>query len=115
MERDFTYIDDIIEGTYKCFLKPATIDSIFDLTNPNLATSFAPHRIFNIGNSVPIKLMHFIDVSEDALGKKAIKEFTEMSLGDVLSTASYIKALESWINFSPSTSIEKGISKFAEW
>ncbi len=115
MTRDFTFIDDVIEGLYKCLYKPASPDIDFDLMKPNPSTSFAPHRIFNIGNSQPVRLLKFIEILEDALGKKAIKEFEPIQLGDVQATAAKTDLLQDWINYAPSTPIEKGIYKFAHW
>ena len=89
MKRDFTYIDDIVEGVYRCCYKPAFIDKDFDCLNPNQATSFAPFRIFNIGNSTPVELIRFIEILEDELGLKAIKNFLPMQPGDVTSTAAH--------------------------
>ena len=115
MRRDFTYIDDIVEGVMRCCYKPATADEKFDRLNPNQSTSFAPFRIFNIGNSQPIELLRFIEILEDELGINAIKNFQEMQPGDVEATSANTDLLQSWINFKPSTSIEVGVSKFAKW
>ena len=115
MIRDFTFIDDVVEGLYRCLYKPATPDLGFDLNHPNPSTSFAPHRIFNIGNSQPVKLLKFIEILEDALGKKAIKEFEPMQLGDVKATAANTDLLQDWINYAPFTPLEKGVYKFANW
>ena len=115
MRRDFTYIDDIVEGVARCCDKPATSNSDFDPLQPDPATAAAPHRVFNIGNSQPTELLHFIEVMEEALGRKSIKNFQPMQPGDVVATAADIQALEDWIGFAPSTSIELGISRFAKW
>ena len=115
MQRDFTYIDDIVEGIYRCCFKPATINVDFDPSNPDPATANAPHRIFNIGNTNPIKLMDFIELLENILGKKAIKRFESLQPGDVISTSADTTALEKWINFSPKTSLEEGVKNFADW
>ena len=115
MRRDFTYIDDIVEGVMRCCYKPATADEKFDRLNPNQSTSFAPFRIFNIGNSHPIELYRFIEILEDELGVKALKNFQGMQPGDVEATSANTDLLDSWINFKPSTSIEVGVSKFAKW
>jgi UDP-glucuronate 4-epimerase len=74
-----------------------------------------PHRLFNIGNSQPIPLMRFIEVLEQALGREAIRDFQPMQPGDVLATAADTSALEAWVGFSPSTSIEAGVENFARW
>jgi UDP-glucuronate 4-epimerase len=115
MERDFTYIDDIVEGVIRCLDKPATPDSGFDPLKPNPATAAAPHRIFNIGNSRPTPLLRFIEVLEQALGRKAIRELLPMQPGDVPATAADTSALEAWVGFAPSTPIEVGVELFARW
>ncbi len=115
MQRDFTYIDDIVEGVLRCCYKPATVNKSFNPFDPDPATANAPHRVFNIGNSDPIKLMQFIELLENALGKKAIKDFQSMQPGDVMATAADTSALESWIDFRPSTPLTKGIKHFAQW
>ena len=115
MQRDFTYIDDIVEGLLRCCDKPATANSEFDPLQPDPATAAAPHRIFNIGNSQPTELLRFIEVMEQALGREAIKDFQPMQPGDVVATAAETKALEDWVGFKPSTPIELGVQNFAEW
>ena len=115
MQRDFTYIDDIVEGVIRCCDKPATVNSDFDPLQPDPATAAAPHRVFNIGNSQPTELLRFIEVMEQALGCQAIKDFQEMQPGDVVATAANTTALKEWIGFVPSTSIEDGIQVFSEW
>ena len=115
MQRDFTYIDDIVEGVLRCCDKPATANSAFDPLEPDPATAAAPHRVFNIGNSQPTELLRFIEVMEQALGHDAIKDFQPMQPGDVVATAADTSALEAWIGFKPSTTITLGIEKFAKW
>ena len=115
MQRDFTYIEDIVEGVIRCCDKPATTNPKFDPLNPDPATAAAPHRVFNIGNSKPIELLHFIEVMEKTLGREAVKDFQPMQPGDVVSTAADTSALENWIGFKPATSIGTGVEKFAEW
>ena len=115
MQRDFTYIDDIVEGVLRCCDKPATSNPEFDALQPDPATAAAPHRVFNIGNSQPTELLNFIDVMEQALGREAVKDFQPIQPGDVVATAADTSALEKWIGFKPSTSIVLGIEKFAEW
>ena len=115
MKRDFTYIDDIVEGIYRCCYKPAYADNEFNYLNPNQCTSFAPFRIFNIGNSEPIDLLDFIEVLEENLGVKAIRDFQPIQPGDVEATAANTDLLEAWIDFKPSTSIEIGIKNFSKW
>ena len=115
MQRDFTYIDDIVEGVLRCCDKPATANLDFDPLHPDPATAAAPHRVFNIGNSQPTELLRFIEIMEEALGRKAIKDFQPMQPGDVVATAADTEALEQWIGFKPVTSIEKGIDQFISW
>ncbi len=115
MQRDFTYIDDIVEGVIRCLDKPATPDPSFDPLDPNPATAAAPHRLFNIGNSQPTPLLRFIEVLEDALGVKAIPQFEPMQPGDVAATAADTSALEAWVGFAPHTPLEVGIGHFARW
>ena len=115
MRRDFTYIDDIVEGVLRCCDKPATANANFDSLHPDPATAAAPHRVFNIGNSQPTELLRFIEVMEQALGRESIKDFQPMQPGDVVETAANTQALEDWVGFCPSTSIEFGISRFAKW
>ena len=115
MIRDFTYVDDIAESLLRIIFKPATSDDTFDTNNPNPETSWAPHRVFNIGNSNPISLMDYISAIEDCLGIKAKKEFLPLQMGDVPSTFSNCSELESWIGFRPKTFISDGVRKFVEW
>ena len=110
MKRDFTYIDDVTEGIFKCCYKPATSKN-----NPNGFFSSAPYRVFNIGNSNPIKLMSFIELLEDKLDLKADKDYLDMQNGDVKETWADTDELRKWISYSPSTSIEKGVEKFVDW
>jgi UDP-glucuronate 4-epimerase len=115
MQRDFTDIDDIVEGVLRCCDKPATANPDFDPLEPDPATAAVPHRVFNIGNSQPTELLRFIAVMEEALGKEAIKDFQPMQPGDVVATAADTQALEQWVGFRPSTSIEEGVDRFARW
>lgn len=115
MERDFTYIDDIVEGVIRCLDKPATADPAFDPLHPDPSTAAAPHRVFNIGNSRPVPLLRFIELLEQALGRPAIRDLQPMQPGDVPATAADTSALESWVGFRPSTAIETGIGHFAAW
>ena len=115
MQRDFTYIDDIVEGVVRVMLKPAAADPKFDKSQPDPATSWAPHRVFNIGNSDPIPLMDFIGCLEKSLGIEAVKQFEPMQPGDVVATAADTAALDEWVGFKPSTAIEQGVKDFARW
>ena len=115
MCRDFTYIDDIVTGVIACADKPTCADPSFDTAAPDPATSWAPHRLFNIGNSQPVQLLYFIDLLERALGRQAIRDLQPMQPGDVEATAADTSLLEAWVGFRPSTSIEVGVERFARW
>jgi len=115
MIRDFTYIDDIIESIRRLIKKAPLKTNLSHKGNFDPNESWAPYKIFNIGNSNPTPLMDFIVALENALGKKAIKKYLPMQPGDVASTESNNKSLEEWINFKPNTSIKDGISKFVCW
>jgi UDP-glucuronate 4-epimerase len=115
MQRDFTYIDDIVEGVVRCLDKPATADPLFDPLAPNPATAAVPHRVFNIGNSQPTPLLEFIGVLEAALGTPAIQSLEPMQPGDVVATAADTAALEAWVGFAPHTPITEGVARFAHW
>jgi UDP-glucuronate 4-epimerase len=115
MVRDFTYVDDIIESLVRLLDKPAAPDRAFDPANPDPATSWAPHRLFNIGNSNPTPLMTYIEALEEALGFTAIKEFLPMQPGDVPATAADTAALEAWTGFRPNTSVHEGVARFVAW
>jgi UDP-glucuronate 4-epimerase len=114
MKRDFTYIDDIVEGVIRVTDNIPEPDTGWNRDNPDPATSYAPYRIYNIGNNNPIELMKFIEVLEGCLGKKAEKNLLPMQLGDVHETCADVDDLIN-IGFKPSTPIEKGIKKFVEW
>ena len=115
MVRDFTFVDDIAESLKRVISKTPTSDESFNKENPKLGSSWAPYKIFNIGNSNPIPLMEYINSIEKAIGKKAKINFKPMQMGDVQCTSADTKALEDFINFKPNTSIDEGISKFVDW
>ncbi len=115
MLRDFTYIDDVVESLIRLIYKPPIADISFDTDKPNPATSWAPHRIYNIGNSNPTSLMDYISAIENCIGVKAKKEFLPLQMGDVPDTSSDCSELESWIGFKPKTSINQGVEKFILW
>jgi UDP-glucuronate 4-epimerase len=115
MVRDFTYIDDIIESLMRLLAKPAAPDPAFTATDPDPATSWAPHRVFNIGNSNPIPLMAYIEAVESALGITAEKQFLAMQPGDVPATAADTSALEAWTGFKPNTPVQEGVARFVAW
>ncbi|WP_347484686.1 NAD-dependent epimerase [Vandammella animalimorsus] len=113
--RDFTYIDDIVEGVLRILAKPATSDMLFDPMNPNPSTSCAPYRIFNIGNSRPKTIMDYVAALELALGFEAKKIFLPLQPGDMKKTAADTHALSSWIGFVPNTPIRVGVNRFVQW
>jgi UDP-glucuronate 4-epimerase len=115
MVRDFTYVDDIVESLIRLLDKPATPDPSFDPANPNPASSWAPHRVFNIGNSNPTPLMEYITAVEKALGVTAEKRLMPMQPGDVPETAADTSALEAWVDFKPNTPVNEGVQRFVSW
>jgi UDP-glucuronate 4-epimerase len=113
MVRDFTYVDDIVEGVIKVINNPAKpVEK--DKANPSNSIS-APYKIYNIGNSSPIELMEYINAIEDALGKTAVKEFLPMQPGDVPRTEANVTDLLEDLNYKPNTTVQEGIKKFIEW
>ena len=110
MSRDFTFISDIIEGTYLCCLKVPTPNDDYKLGKPSI-----PHRIFNIGNGNPVKLLDFVELLEEALSIKATKVFENIQPGDVESTYASTQNLEDWISYRPLVTIKEGVNKFANW
>lgn len=115
MKRDFTYVDDIVRSISQLIDKIPIANENWDERVDDLSTSFAPYKIYNIGNNSPVDLMHFITILEDQLGMKAEKIFMEMQPGDVLITYADVSDLEKDIGFKPSTSIEKGLAQFVKW
>ncbi len=116
MKRDFTYIDDIVEGIYRLIPHiPEANSTLWDANTPDPSASFAPYRVFNIGNNEPVELNRFIEVLEEHLGKKAKKELLPMQDGDVVATYADISPLQREVGFKPSTSIEKGPAEFVKW
>lgn len=115
MERDFTYIDDIVEGIYKLLSLPPEPNPNWNESKDQLSESFAPYKIYNIGNNQPVQLEKFISVLEDKIGKKAVKNYMEMQAGDVVRTYADTSDLEKAIGFKPNISIEKGLEKFTTW
>ena len=115
MARDFTYIDDIVEGVVRVLDRPAAPDPDWDPAHPAVASSTAPYRIYNIGNNRPVKLMDFIGTLEKCLGRKAVLDLLPMQPGDVPSTAADISALVKATGFAPSTPVETGLARFVAW
>jgi UDP-glucuronate 4-epimerase len=115
MRRDFTYVDDITEAIVRLVPSIPKPDVTWDAMNPDPATSFAPYRIFNIGNNHPVELEYFIEVIEKKLGRKAVRNFLPLQDGDVTETYADVDDLMHAVNFKPATSIEVGIGKFIDW
>jgi len=113
--RDFTYIDDVVEGVVRAFDKIAAPDPDWDSFEPGPSTSSAPYRLYNVGNNQPVELMHFIECIEKALGKTAKKNFLPLQSGDVPRTSADIDSMARDIGFRPETSIAEGISRFVQW
>lgn len=115
MKRDFTYVDDIVEGIVRLIPAIPDADKTWNGSKPDAASSFAPYRLYNIGNNSPVELLRFIEVIEEKLGKKAVKNLLPIQEGDVPETFADVEALTKAVGFKPSTSIEEGIGKFVDW
>jgi UDP-glucuronate 4-epimerase len=113
--RDFTYIDDIVEGVIRVIDRPAQANAAWGGETPDPATSFAPYRLYNIGNNNPVHLLMFIETLEKCLGKKAIKNFLPMQPGDVPDTYADVSDLEHELGYKPTTLLEDGVRNFVEW
>ena len=114
-KRDFTYIDDIVEGVVRVSDKVVTANKDWNSDKPDPATSKAPYRLYNIGNNSPVDLMYFIELIEKNLGKKADKNYLPLQPGDVPETYADVDALIDYVDYSPSTSIETGVKSFIKW
>ncbi|MBA2656123.1 MAG: GDP-mannose 4,6-dehydratase [Tatlockia sp.] len=115
MQRDFTYIDDIVAGISRAIDKPAQSDPNWSAAKPNAATSYAPYKIYNLGSGNSVNLLDYIEALENTLGKTAIKEFLPMQAGDVLSTHADTKLSNLELGYLPSTQFKEGIEKFVVW
>ena len=115
MVRDFTYIDDIAEGVVRVLDRPAAADPAFDPAAPDPARSNSPYRVFNIGNSDPVRLMDFIESIEQSLGKPAVKNFLPLQDGDVPATFADVSELADWTGFKPATPVREGVGRFVNW
>ena len=113
--RDFTYIDDIVEGVIRTLDHPAQPDPSYDPMQPNPGTSAAPYRVYNIGNDQPVQLLRFIELMEQALGRTVEKRLLPMQPGDVPDTWADVSALRRDVGYAPSTSIEDGVARFVAW
>ena len=115
MQRDFTYVDDIVEGVIRALDRPAQPDAAWTGDVPDPSSSSAPYRLYNIGNHQPVELMRFIEVLEEALGKKAEKKLLPLQAGDVPATYADVADLTRDVGFEPATPIEVGIKRFVDW
>lgn len=115
MQRDFTYIDDIAEGTVRVLDRVVYPNSEFDKDSPDPGSSYAPYKVYNIGNNRPVELLTFIETIEGSLGVEAKKEFLPMQPGDVVATYADIEALKADINYQPRTELPEGIGKWVGW
>ncbi|MRR34353.1 NAD-dependent epimerase/dehydratase family protein, partial [bacterium] len=115
MRRDFTYIDDIVEGVIRVTDLTPEPNPAWSGDQPDPGTSYAPNRIYNIGNNSPVELLRFIEVLEEKLGRKAIRNLMPIQPGDVPATCADVDDLMRDAGFAPKTTIEEGISKFVEW
>jgi len=115
MNRDFTYVDDIVDGIVRLVPHLPVPNTKWSAMAPDPATSFAPYRIYNIGNNKPIELLQFIELIENKLGKKAVKNFLPLQPGDVPETYADIDDISREVGFKPSTPVEEGIDKFITW
>lgn len=115
MMRDFTYVDDIVEGITRLIPNVAKANKEWNAFAPDSATSFAPYRLYNIGNNKPVELLKFIEIIEEKLGKKAVKNLLPLQEGDVPETYADVDDLIRDVDFKPSTPIETGIGKFVDW
>ncbi|CAG0934477.1 MAG: UDP-N-acetylglucosamine 4-epimerase [Rhodocyclaceae bacterium] len=115
MQRDFTYIDDIAEGVVRVLDRPAAPDAAFDKDRPDPATSWAPYRVYNIGNHQPIELMAYIEALEKAIGRQAEKNFLPLQAGDVPATYADTAELRAATGFAPATPVGEGVRRFVEW
>ncbi len=115
MTRDFTFIDDIVEGVIRVNDKTAFASKKFDSLNPDPGSSMAPYRVFNIGNSRPTPLMDYIKAIETSLGIEAKKNFLPLQSGDVPATSADTSELERWVGFKPNTPVEMGVKRFVDW
>ena len=113
--RDFTYIDDIVEGVIRTLDKIPTANENWSGDQPDPATSKAPYKLYNIGNNQPVELRHYIEVLEDCLGKKAIQNLLPLQMGDVPDTYADVEALVEDVDYKPETQVEDGIANFVKW
>ena len=114
-KRDFTYIDDIIEGIVRVIDRPASSNPLWNSNNPDPATSSAPYRIYNLGNNNPVELIDYIEALENSLGVKAVKEFLPIQPGDVQDTYADVDDFEEDFGYKPIINVKQGVNNFAKW
>ena len=115
MKRDFTYVDDIVEGVFRVISRVPLANPQWDREHPDAGTSYAPYRVYNIGNNRPTELLDFISVLEEALGTKAEMNMLPLQPGDVLETFADVDDLILEVGFKPATTIQEGLPRFVEW
>jgi UDP-glucuronate 4-epimerase len=115
MWRDFTYVDDIVEGVIRTLDRPAVPNLAWNAEQPECSTSYAPYRVYNIGNNRSVNLIEFVETLEKIIGKPAIRQLLPMQAGDVLETCADISALQRDVGFAPSTLLADGLGRFVEW
>ncbi|GEQ04218.1 NAD-dependent epimerase [Staphylococcus gallinarum] len=115
MMRDFTYVDDIVEAISRLIEKPAEPNPEWSGANPDPSSSYAPYKVYNIGNNSPVRLMEFVEAIENKLGKTAKKNYMDLQAGDVPETYANVDDLYNNIDFKPETSIQDGVNKFIDW
>jgi UDP-glucuronate 4-epimerase len=115
MWRDFTYVDDIVEGVIRTLDRPAVPNLAWNAEQPECSTSYAPYRVYNIGNNRSVNLIEFVETLEKIIGKPAIRQLLPMQAGDVLETRADISALQRDVGFAPSTLLADGLGRFVEW
>ena len=115
MKRDFTYVDDVVEGIVRVCDHPPTGDPSWSAANPDPASSYAPWRVFNIGNGHPESLLRYIEVLEECLGRKAERRLLPMQPGDIPDTWADVSLLDAAVGYRPATPIEVGVKNFVDW
>ena len=115
MKRDFTYVDDAVEAIVRLIERPATADAAWSGKAPNPATSFAPWRVYNIGNHTPVEVSRLVSLIEQAAGREAVRELVPMQPGDMLETCADVTDLQAAVGFAPNTPIEEGVRRFVGW
>src|SRR5205814_994364 len=115
MQRDFTYIDDVVEGVVRVLDRPPGPDPLWSGEAPDPGSSYAPYRVYNVGNHRPVGLLRFVEILEDCLGRRAEKELLPPQPGDVPATYADVEDLRRAVGYSPSTPLEVGLPRFVKW